>query len=99
LKLINTVPNCRYINGVVTWLSIKSCNILIDEITNPTWNTYNYYKKYGFPYIIEDVGMGFILGKHNIYPVNRLFYINQGSMDNIESGETFAIHTNEFKDN
>jgi hypothetical protein len=99
LKLINTVPNCRYINGVVTWLSKKSCNILIDEITNPTWNTYNYYTKYGFPYVIEDVGMGFLLAKYNIYPVNRLFYINQESMDNIESDETFAIHTNEFKDN
>ena len=99
LKLINTVPNCRYVNGVVTWLSKKSCNILIEEITNTTWNTYNYYPKYGFPYVIEDVGMGFILAKHNIYPVNRLFYINQGSMDNIESDETFAIHTNEFKDN
>lgn len=98
LKLINTVPNCRYINGVVTWLSKKSCNILIEEITNPIWNTYNYYTKYGFPYIIEDVGMGFILAKHNIYPVNRSFYINQDSMDNIELDETFAIHTNEFKD-
>jgi hypothetical protein len=98
LKIINKVPNCRYVNGVVTWLSKKSCNLLLTEITNTTWNTYNYYPKYGFPYVIEDVGIGFILAKHDIYPVNRKFYINLDSMNRIESVETIAVHTNEFKD-
>ena len=31
INTLNYVPNCRYINGVVTWLSLKSCNILIKE--------------------------------------------------------------------
>lgn len=91
---LNIVPNCRYVDGVVVWLSIKSCSALIKELSIPAWDTCMYNDNYGFPYIIEDIGIGFILAKNNIYPVGRTFYINNGI---ITPGETIAVHTNEFK--
>jgi hypothetical protein len=108
LNTLTTVPNCRYINGVITWLSNKSCKVLEEEIKNPEWSTFQHFEKYGFPYIIEDVGIGFILAKSNIYPINKPFYKNQSPNNlrdylfNIQNGidivdNTFAIHTNDFK--
>lgn len=93
IPMMKMVPNCRYINGVVTWLSIKSCMALINTVLDPNWDTIHYNDKYGFPYIIEDVGVGFILAKHGIYPVDRKYY----TIDFSNSDETFAFHTNEFK--
>lgn len=87
------VPNCRYINGVVTWLSMRCCNILINTVLDKEWDTFHYTDKYGYPYIIEDVGIGFILAKNGIYPVDRKYY----TIDVSKSDETFAFHTNEFK--
>lgn len=93
IPTLKIVPNCRYINGVTTWLSIKSCRAILNTVLDPHWDTFQYNNKYGFPYIIEDVGIGFILAKHGIYPVDQKYY----TIDFSNSDETFAFHTNEFK--
>jgi hypothetical protein len=96
MRMLYVVPNCRYINGVVTWLSIKSCELLKNELEDRNWNTFQYNPRYGYPYIIEDVGIGFILSKSDIYPVDRKFYTDINFID-FSSDETIAIHTNDYK--
>jgi len=91
LLLFNERPSLSYAAGVIVYYSIKSCNILIEHMKQIDWNIFEYSVKYGYPYIIEDVGVGFILNKNGIYPTYYNMYINTAHVNAI------GIHTNDYK--
>jgi len=97
MQQFNEVPNCNYAGGVVVYYSINSCNKLINHMENINWNVFTKNGKYGYPYIIEDIGLGFILNNENIYPVSyNLYSDNEYDKNNIIS-DAFAFHTNKYK--
>jgi hypothetical protein len=94
IRKYNKIPKFRYAGGVVVYLSKKSCILLIEHFKLINWDIYKYENNIGYPYIIEDVAVGFILLLYNIQLTNIMFYANKQILAN-ES--TIAIHTNEYK--
>ena len=93
MKQFNSVPLCSYTGGVVTYLSNKSCKILLKHMESINWNIFDYNEVYGFPYIIEDIGIGFILNLNNIKPYPCELYTN----DFNRLQYSIALHTNKYK--
>lgn len=78
--------------GHIYYLSNKSCKILLDN--------FNYdiltYESNCFPYILEDVGVGYLLFKNNIdltFDKNMWFNPHYQNFD--EPGKYMCFHTNE----
>jgi len=98
---LNQTPNITYTGGVVVYLSKNACSILINEFKETHWNVFYYYVTYGFPYIIEDIGVGFALWKNNILPVNYELYTDKQydilTIENDINEEYIAYHTNKYK--
>ena len=98
LLQLNEVPDIMYTGGVVTYLSTKSCAVLINEMERIKWDIFYYEEQYGYPYIIEDIGVGFALGKNNILPVKYELYSDNPYYEHTDDrSESFAFHTNRHK--
>jgi len=93
----NSVPNCRAAGGVVVFLSTRSCNILIDHFTSIEWNVFKKDDVYGYPYIIEDIAIGYVLFINNVFLTQYPLYIDSGKSGFIDNGVSVAIHTNKYK--
>jgi hypothetical protein len=91
LLRLDEVPNIPYTGGVIFYVSLKSCNILICEMESVNWNIFNYNNNYGFTYIIEDIGIGYTLYKNNIFPQHCDLY------SDIPNKTSIAYHTNKYK--
>jgi hypothetical protein len=96
LLTMNIIPNCCYTGGVVVYLSLRSCHILIQHMENIQWNVFQ-TNEFGYPYIIEDVGVGFILNINNIYPTIYNLYSNEYIDVFKNDSHSFALHTNMYK--
>lgn len=100
VQKLNEIPLCHNVGGVIVYLSNKSCKILIDEMIKLDWNIFEYTNEYGYPYIIEDIGVGFILNNNNIYPTYCKLYSNDSNElndSNTENVYVIAVHTNNYK--
>jgi len=100
LMEFHTVPKIACAAGVVYYLSNKSCNILINHFEKIGWNVFLKDANYGYPYIIEDICVGFILYLNNIFVTHSVIYIDvsPGYSDVIKIGKSvIAFHTNEYK--
>ena len=68
IQLYNKRPNLQiYAVGILVYLSTKSCNYLIEHMNAIDYNIFlidNISNSY--PYIIEDIGVAYILYKNNI---------------------------------
>lgn len=99
IQKFNVVPNCSYLGGVIVFFSKKSCKILIKHVEDIKWNIFLYTDDYGYPYIIEDVGIGYILQKEKINATQYKLYSDDtynSLEDNIDT-QYFAYHTNKYK--
>jgi hypothetical protein len=99
---LNEVPACCYTGGVVVYLSTFSCKILIDEMTKISWNIFAHKNEHGYPYIIEDIGIGYILNNNNIFPERCNLYSSSDAETRFyySSNDAFfliASHTNKYK--
>lgn len=93
---LHEVPNVKYTGGVVTYLSSKSCRMIVESMKNISFDVFKYYPSFGYPYIIEDIGIGFILNAFGIKPTMYDLYSDQEI--NFEFAQTqIACHTNEGK--
>lgn len=97
MQKFNQIPKCNYAGGVIVYYSKNSCNILINHMENINWNVFTKNDTYGYPYIIEDIGLGFILNNQNIYPASYNLYSNNEYDKNNINSEAFAFHTNKYK--
>lgn len=88
----NQVPQLKYISGVIFYLSTKSCEYLIQAIKNIKYDIFYYDTEYGYPYIIEDIGVGFILKNNHIYPTLYDMYTND--INSFNSKKFIGLHTN-----
>lgn len=91
LEKCNEVPICYYAGGVVFYVSKSACNTLIKHMNNIDYNIFEYNLQYGYPYIIEDIGIGFVLGQNNIHLLPMYLY------SDTPSNQTIAYHTNKYK--
>jgi len=93
LKL-HIVPAVNYAGGAMFYISNKSCKVLVEHLESVDWDIYKYYEKDGYPYIVEDIGVGYILDKNNIPVTNYVLYTDLGKPI---SNESIAIHTNKYR--
>jgi len=94
MQQLNEVPTPDYISGVLIYFSKHACDILIDHMEQINWNVFVRYEEYGFPYIIEDIGIGYILNINHIYPHDYKIYSD--SEEELKNDKTsVAIHTND----
>jgi hypothetical protein len=95
---LNTRPNIKYCVGVIFYVSKKICNLLVNYMNSIDWNIFKFYPKYGYPYIIEDVGIGFILNTLGIKPEQSQLYkdiIN--NQNELLNSDCIGYHTNKYK--
>jgi hypothetical protein len=91
----NEVPNVKYAGGVIFYLSKQSCEILIQSMKSINWDIFKYYDRYGYPYIIEDIGVGFILNAYGINPIHVDLYSDYEV--SFENTDPIGCHTNHSK--
>ena len=91
LLRLDEVPNIQYTGGVVFYISLESCNILIHELESVNWNVFHYDDTWVFTYIIEDIGVGYSLQKNNIFPQHYNLY------SDVPDNTVVAYHTNKYK--
>jgi hypothetical protein len=98
-KINKTIDISEYIAlGHIYYLSINSVNILINEFNNIN-NNILHFENDCYPYILEDVGIGYILFKNDInleYKNDLWFNPHYQNFD--KSGEYLCFHTNEGND-
>jgi hypothetical protein len=97
MMMFNKVPKLKYAGGVVVYLSNKSCNTLIAHFESIGWNIFESNDKYGYPYIIEDIAVGYVLHLNNIFVNKYPLYINELADFNKYKKLPFALHTNKYK--
>jgi hypothetical protein len=93
MEQFTQVPLCSYTGGVVTYLSKKSCAALVDHMNFIHWNVFQLHADHGYPYIIEDIGVGYILSLNKIEPCACELYTNDPS----RFQNAVALHTNNYK--
>ena len=93
----NKVPKLRYAGGVVVYLSNKSCNTLVAHFESIGWNVFASDETYGYPYIIEDIAVGYILHMNNIFVTRYPLYIDRLADFKKYNGLPIALHTNKYK--
>ena len=85
-----TLPNIWGPAGVIYYISNKSCKIIVDTFEKINYNIFhldNFTNSY--PYLIEDVGVTFIMYYNGINFINSpIFFDNYNSI---------AKHTNKYK--
>jgi hypothetical protein len=92
----NEIPTSDYAIGVLVYFSKNACDILINHMEQINWNVFHKNENYGYPYIIEDVAIGYILNINNIYPLYDEIYCDSES-NLLTDGPSIAYHTNHFK--
>lgn len=97
MQKFNRVPTTIYIIGVIIYFSKKACEILIDHMKIINWNVFHYSEIHGYPYIIEDIAIGFILNKHNIHPSYYKLYCDTKIELDDHNDTSIVMHTNAYK--
>jgi hypothetical protein len=97
-------PNVGLLSGLINFIhnNNNSCKILIDEMTKISWNIFAHKNEHGYPYIIEDIGIGYILNNNNIFPERCNLYSSSDAETRFyySSNDAFfliASHTNKYK--
>ena len=93
----NKVPKLMYAGGVVVYLSNKSCNTLVAHFESIGWNVFLLDETYGYPYIIEDIAVGYILHMNNIFVTQYPLYIDRMGDFKKYNELPIALHTNKYK--
>lgn len=96
IKNMNEIPVVNYVGGVIYYLSINAISKIIQHFENINYNIFLKIDNYGYPYIIEDIGIGYILNKNNINPLNIPLYSDNQTIF-LEHPLCFGIHTNYLK--
>jgi hypothetical protein len=58
---MNQVPRIKYTSGPMQYFSLRSCKMMIDHMKSVNYDLFHYSEEYGYPYIIHDIGIGYIL--------------------------------------
>lgn len=83
------VPSCKYVAGIITYLSRKSCSILIEFMNSIKYNIFH-ETKHGRPLTIEDMGIGYVLQIHGINPTFR----DDFWVEFVRDEKAIGFHTN-----
>lgn len=92
---MNEVPKVVAASGVIIYFSKYVCERLVAHMESMKWDIFHYSDEYGYPYIIEDISIGFILHKAGIYPTEYRLYTDSPTV--FSQGNTVALHTNKYK--
>ena len=86
-------PNILGVYGVVYYISKKACQIIVDTLEKVQYNILHWDQETKcYPYVIEDVGVSYILFTNNIGLKHSSFFFN-----NKGNKFTIAHHTNKYK--
>jgi hypothetical protein len=61
------------------------------------WDVFTHHPQYGYPYIIEDIGVGYILNINDIYPFHCRLYTDHYEELTYANTSAFGYHTNKYK--
>lgn len=89
-------PLVSYAGGVVVFLSTSACRALMDEMESIDFDIFHYNEEAGYPYIVEDIGIGYTLLKKGILPIQWNLYADSVE-ELLQSSSAVALHTNKYK--
>lgn len=91
LKNMTLIPDIVYAYGIVYYVSNNACKTIVDFMESINYNVFYYEEKSNsYPYIIEDVGIGYILQTNKFKFVNKHIFFGK-------SAKFIAKHTNKYK--
>ena len=94
-------PDVSDASGVIYYISLKSCDILIDTMEKINYNIFHFdeFSK-SYPYIIEDCAVTYIMyyNKINFYDSQK-FFKNVSHVRNLDINkiDSIVIHTNKYR--
>jgi len=89
------VPTIQAASGPLTYFSRRSCELLIQHMERIHWDVLREVPPYGFPYIIEEPGISFILYAHAIQPTQYTMFTESRELFNTKP--FIGLHTNSYK--
>ena len=95
-------PDAWEAPGVIYYISLKSCDILIDTMEKINYNIFHFdeFSK-SYPYIIEDCAVTYIMyyNKINFYDSQKFFKNDVSHVQNLDINkiDSIVIHTNKFR--
>jgi hypothetical protein len=89
------VPTIQAASGPLTYFSRKSVDLLISHMERIEWNVLQEVSPYGYPYIIEEPGISFILYPFGIRVTPYKTFTE--SREEFQKGRCIGFHTNSYK--
>ena len=95
-------PDAWEAPGVIYYISLKSCDILIDTMEKINYNIFHFdeFSK-SYPYIIEDCAVTYIMyyNKINFYDSQKFFKNDVSHVQNLDINkiDSIVIHTNKYR--
>jgi hypothetical protein len=93
IQRMNVRPDVTFCGGPMIYLSNKACKIILTHMMSIGYNGFTRTENYGYPYLLEDVGIGFILQTNGIPVTPHPEFWNH----EWEKPTFIAHHTNMFK--
>lgn len=85
-------PDVTYFGGPIIYLSVKASKLISEHMKKINYNGFLGYKECGYPYLLEDIGIGFIMQTNGIEASVRMDFWTEGR----EEG-CLTFHTNKYK--
>lgn len=92
---LTQVPTIQAASGPLTYFSRLCTDILIAHMKKIDWDVLREVPPYGYPYIIEEPGISFILYPNGIYPAQYPLFTETESL--FKRGTFVGLHTNRYK--
>lgn len=93
-KLIH-IPTIQAASGPLTYFSRKSIDLLVSHMESIEWNVMREVSPYGYPYIIEEPGISFILYPFGIRVTPYKTFTE--SREEFQKSRYIGLHTNSYK--
>lgn len=95
VKKLVYVPTIQAASGPLTYFSRKSADLLVTHMSSINWDILREVPPYGYPYIIEEPGISFILYPHGIRVTQYETFTE--SQKRFDTGRFIGLHTNSYK--
>lgn len=95
VKKLVYVPTIQAASGPLTYFSRKSIDLLVSHMKSIGWDVLRESPPHGYPYIIEEPGISFILYPHGVRVTQYKTFTE--SREEFQTGRFIGLHTNSYK--
>lgn len=95
VSTLTQVPTIQAASGPLTYFSRRSADLLVSHMDAIQWDVLREEAPYGYPYIIEEPGISYILYPHGIRPTPYTLFTESRTL--FQQKPFVGLHTNAYK--